>query len=199
MSSLSELLTRPVVEATPRPITAPAAALDAFTRARIDEAVAEAYTRGRRDGAADARADAAAATQRVTAAVADAGAAVISELRELRAAAAEADTGLAVAIAEAVLGREPHDGGMALLARLRDALSALDDEALTVHAHPDDAALLADALDADARVTVTPDAGLAPGEARVTGRWAEAELTRAAAWAAVREVLDAPTDHGGDR
>jgi flagellar biosynthesis/type III secretory pathway protein FliH len=58
-----------------------------------------------------------------------------------------------------------------------------------VHANPADLELLTAGL-ASVDITVVPDPALQPGEARVVGPWAHADLTREAAWAAVREVLD---------
>ncbi len=96
---------------------------------------------------------------------------------------------LACAIAASVLGREPSDGGAALAARLLDVLDAVDDEALTVTVAPAEAEIVATALAGTAGVEVRTDPRLAPGEARVAGRWASADLTRTALLAAVRDAL----------
>jgi flagellar assembly protein FliH len=81
---------------------------------------------------------------------------------------AEADAELAaaaLALAEAVVGRELSDGPGAARAALRRALSAPDSAAVvSVRLHPDDLAVLAE--DAGrSRVTLVPDPGLAPGDA----------------------------------
>lgn len=187
-----ELLTRPVLAADPQPLGAPDPALDAFTRARVDEAAAAGYERGLADGAAAVRAEATAAEARITAALDAACAAVTAELRSVVTARVDADVELASAIAEAVLGHEPSANGAALLALVRTALASLDETDLTVHAHPDDAAALAAGVrGSQPGLTVTADAGLGPGEARITGRWARAELTRAAALDVVRSALGA--------
>lgn len=185
---MSRLLSLPTLDAEPRVLSAPAPALDAFTRARVEEAAKAAYDQGRRDGAADARTEAAAAAERVTAALAQARDAAVAELASLRAEQAHATVSLATAIAEAVLGREPHDGGQALLARVRDALASLDDAPLVVRVHADDLDAVAAGV-LDERVSVEVDPRLAPGEGRITGPWAQADLTREAAWGAVRAVL----------
>lgn len=191
---MSELLTRPAVLADARPLGAPAPALDAFTRARVDEAAAAAYERGLADGAERARAHAAAAAARLASALESACAAASTEVRGLRAAQIDADIELASAIAEAILGREPSGDAAALLTRVRTALERIDDTDLTIHAHPEHAEALAAALrGTGVAATVHADGGLGPDEARITGRWARADLTRAAALATVRAAL------GGER
>ncbi|HVL98956.1 MAG TPA: FliH/SctL family protein [Egibacteraceae bacterium] len=189
---MSELLTRPTVLAEPRPIAGPAPALDAFTRARVDEAAAAAYAQGLRDGAEAARAEAVAAARRLVGVLEAACAGVVAEVRALRLAQVDADVELAEAIAEAVLGHEPSDGAAVLIQRVRAALGRLDDPELTVHANPGDVPALAPALRAEAGVAVVADPGLPAGEARITGRWARAELTRAAARDTVRAALGPP-------
>lgn len=186
---MSELLTRPTILTEPRPLGAPEPSLDAFTQARVEEAAAAAYERGMTDGAAGARAEITAASARITAALQSACTSVTAELQGLRAAQATADVELALAIAETILGQEPSQGAGVLLERVRAALSRLDDPGLTVHIHPADAGTVAEALRTEAAVTVTHDSALAPGEARITGQWARAELTRDAAWETVRTVL----------
>lgn len=177
---------RPTVESARRRLAAPDPALDPFTRAQAEAAASAAYERGLADGAAAA----AAAGERVAAAVAAAAERVVAELRAGRAAQAAADVDLAAALAEALLGREPDDGGKALLRRVREALAAVDDAPLRVWVHPSDEPFVA-ATVGGAEVSVHADPGLAPGEARVSGPWAEVDLTRAAAWQTLRAVLEA--------
>jgi flagellar biosynthesis/type III secretory pathway protein FliH len=86
---------------------------------------------------------------------------------------------LAVGLAEFVLGHAGHDGGEALMRRLGQALSLLDDRNLVVAMNNEDIAL-AEQIDA-AGIVIVADPDLAPGEARVTGEWARADLTRQAA------------------
>lgn len=197
VSSSPKLLARPALGVQPRLLAAPPPASDAFVRAQVAEAAAAAYADGRRDGERDARAELGAAVVRVEAAFA----AVRAEIAALRAGRAEADVALAAAIGEAVLGREPHDGGKALLARLGQVLAELDDAPLVVRVHPGDAEVVAAAVAREGAVAVEVDTALAPGEARVDGRFASAALTRDAAWEAVRAVLDAGAgdDGAGER
>lgn len=187
---MSRVLTAPSFEAAPRDLARPAPATDAFTVALLDEATADAYARGRADGAEDARAAAAAAVARVTAAVQAASAAAIAEVRACDAVRADEIVALAFAVADAVIGREPHDGGRTLLARVRDALNALDDPTLRVTVSSTDLDLLVAGLADLTAAEIAVDPSLAPGEARVIGTWAQADCTQQAAWDAVRAVLD---------
>lgn len=187
---MSRVLTAPAVAAPARALGIPAPALDARTRELLEAAAADAYERGVADGRAAGAASARAEAQRAAAAVVAALEATAAEARALQAAVADGDVRLASAIAEAVLGRTPHDGGAALLERVHEALSLLDDRPLVVRANPADVDLLADGLRAVGGLSVEPDAALAPGEARVVGQWGSAQLTRAAAWERLREVLD---------
>ncbi len=92
---------------------------------------------------------------------------------------------LAVEMATLVLGHDQHDGGAALLTRLQEALSILDDSDLVISMNEVDLPLAAQ-IDA-AGVTVIADATLQPGEARITGQWAQADLTHAMALQILRE------------
>jgi flagellar assembly protein FliH len=184
---LRRLLAAVEVDAEARTLGRPDPALDAATRAVLEQAVAEAHARGVRDGIAQATAAAGDAASRVVAAVQRAEA-------SLRAVAAAADVELALAIAAAVLDREPADEGQVLLERVAEVLARLDDERVAVHLHPDDARDLAEHVERAAAaaglvVDLVPDPSIAPGEARLGGRWSRADLTRAGALAAVAELL----------
>jgi flagellar biosynthesis/type III secretory pathway protein FliH len=96
---------------------------------------------------------------------------------------------LAVAIARAVTGGEPTAGGQQLLQDVAAALDTLDDAPLVVAVNARDLQLLVDGLAGRSGVSVIEDATLEPGEARVRGPWALAELTRDALWSAVAEAL----------
>lgn len=186
MSSSSRLLPSPALGSTPRALDAPAPALDEFVRARVSEARAAAFDEGRRHGAEQARQDLGAALERIESAFAS----VRSDLRALQQARAGAAVDLAEVMATAVLGRVPHDGGEVLLGRLREALGRLDDAPLTVRVHPTDAELVTAAVARAGEVAVTADPALPAGEAVVEGAWARADLTRAAAWDAIRDLLE---------
>ncbi|MFV1989707.1 MAG: FliH/SctL family protein [Acidimicrobiales bacterium] len=96
---------------------------------------------------------------------------------------------LAEVIPEAVIGRTPHDEGAAILARVRAALDQLDDPQLRITVHPDDLGVVRDGLGSHPGVELASDSGLSLGEARISGGWSHAELTREAAWDAVRRSL----------
>lgn len=187
MSSLRRLVL-PTLEAQPQVLGAPDGHLDEATQALLQEAAQEAYERGCRDGAAVATEAAQAATVHVTE--------ILQRLDgELRRTAAQVDVALAGQIAAAVLDREPADDTAALLRKVEAALAALDDDPLTVHVNAGDVAPLAEALAAmgsahGAEIGVVADPSLAPGDARIAGRWSRADLTRRGAWDAVSTLLE---------
>lgn len=167
--------------------------VDPIVRAIVEEATAEAYDRGLRDGE---RRGAAAAEARLVgltdqlgaslgAALDQTLAAILSERTETVESAYE----LAFAMAAAVLGAEPHDGGAAVADRVRRTLALVEDATPVVRVSPGDVEVVSAAL-ADVRgVTVGPDPTLGAGEARIAGGWAEADLTHATAFAAIRREL----------
>ena len=95
---------------------------------------------------------------------------------------------VALQLAESVLGHAQHDGGEALARRIRHYVGQIDDSKLTVALNPADAELIYNLGLSD--VELAPDASLEPGEARVVGEWARADITFAAALEAAREMLD---------
>jgi flagellar biosynthesis/type III secretory pathway protein FliH len=95
----------------------------------------------------------------------------------------------ALELAAEIVGRAPPIDGDVLAERIRDALSAVDERELTLHLSREDHAALGEAMASRFDLAVAADAALAPGEARLTGAWARAELTREAAVGAIREAL----------
>ncbi len=150
----------------------------------VSREIAEAYERGRQEG----RSMAAGRVDQLGSAIAMASARVGEFTETERIAATNTVIELSERIATLVLGRTPHDGGEAVLARVRKVLEDHDDAPFTVEVNPDDLALLSAAITDDS-VTVRPDPHLAPGEARVHGAWSHAELTRTAIWEAIRASL----------
>lgn len=187
---MSHVIAAPAVDARPRRLVhVPADQLDPVVRELVEQATVDAHRRGHDEGLREGLATAAAHADRLAAtltAALDRTAATATAARDAHAAEV---LDLALAIAETVLGREPHDAGQAVAARVREVLDQLVDPTPTVHVHPADQALVAAAL-ADRDVTVAADPGLEPGDARVRGGWAEVDMTRRTAWAAVREALD---------
>lgn len=193
---MSRVVTAPTLGAGPRRLgAAPREELDPVVRATVEQARAEAYARGHQDGYAEGRAE----TERASAErIAALGAAIEAALHraamEVRAtggATVAATIDLALAIAEHVVGREPHDGGAAISEQVRQALEELEDPAPTVCVHPGDTAVVTTALASHRAVAVEPDPTLRPGEARIRGDWARAELTYDAAFTAMRRELGA--------
>ncbi len=191
---MSRVLATPGLAARRVELAAPGPALDPFTEGLLERETAAAYARGLADGAVRererARSEAVDAAGRVLAGVEAVGASAAEQVHAVLVARAEEVTDLALAVAAAVLGREPHDGGTALAARVADALGQLDDPTLRVAVCPGDADVVAGAV-AGSSVAVVADASLAPGEARLAGEWARADLTREAIWATVEAVLRA--------
>ncbi len=100
---------------------------------------------------------------------------------------------LAIDIARQVLRRELADDPQALVAAAREALQCVADGAsqLQLHAHPDDAAMLATQLEGSAAsgLQIVPDAALPPGGCRVEADTGVAEAGFAERWQAVMAAL----------
>lgn len=167
--------------------------VDPSVRDLVDRAVVEAHERGVREGeargaaAADARRGA--ELEQLAAGVAAALDRTLVAARSERDETVESAFELAVAMATAILGHEPSDGGAAVARRVRDTLALLDDPAPVVRVAPDTVATLTAALRDVRGVTVEGDPTLVAGEATITGGWADADLTRSAVFAAIRREL----------
>ena len=159
--------------------------IDDYVEQLIEQAQAEAFEAGRREGLAAGRAETADVARRVEASVAGAAADLVRMRTECVRQAIDAG----IEVAEFVLGRAPHDDGATLAPRIEAALNNLDDEELLVMIHPQDWDAISAAVRLPNGVTMERDPSLRPGEARISGRWARAELTREAALAVAREVL----------
>jgi flagellar biosynthesis/type III secretory pathway protein FliH len=159
--------------------------VDDYMADLIEQARAEAFEAGRREGFAAGQADMIGAADRVHKAIAGAAAELI-QMRN-RCVADAIDAGFT--IAEFVLGREPHDGGASLAPRIESALQRIDEEELLIAIHPQDWDAVSAAVRLPNGVSIERDPSLRPGEARICGRWANAELTREAALSIAREVL----------
>jgi flagellar biosynthesis/type III secretory pathway protein FliH len=194
---MSRLLRQAVLHEVDRPLGEPTdhplGRITPEFQALLDRHLAEAYEAGRRDGQQEGWDAACGELDRLALAITTAFARSVPEHAAVREADTSATAALALEIAAAVVGHEPHDDGHALAARVAVALADVDDGQLVVRVNPDDAVVVEAALrrapDVPHGLTVEPDATLAPGEARVVGRWADVDVTRAAAWAAVEAVL----------
>lgn len=174
---------------------APRDQLDPAVQALVERAAADAYERGRSDGRAEGESAAVDAVRRQADEARAALATALEDARRRAEAAREElvdeAVALAFAMAEVILGHEPHDGGAVLTARVREALDRIEDPQSVVHVNSGDLRHVSEALHGVRHVTVAADPALRPGEARIDGGWADAELTHAAAFAAIRRELDA--------
>lgn len=159
--------------------------VDDYMTELLEKARAEAFEAGRREGYAAGRAETADAAARVENALVDATAQVV----RMRTTCVQEAIDAAFVVAEFILGRAVHDDGESLIPRIEQALRNLDDEELVVTIHPQDWDAVSAAVRLPNGVTLERDPSLRPGEARVTGRWATAEITREAALAVAREAL----------
>lgn len=184
MSSLNRVLRN-------APVAEPAfgnggrAFVDDWMAELLDQARAEAFEAGRREGFAAGRTDVEGAIARIDEAVRNA----IRDLARIRAEAVAETVDAALQVATFVVGELPFDDGAALSARIRAAIDSLDDEDLEVAVHPNDWDSVAAMVRLPNGVSMERDPSLRPGEARIMGRWASAELTRDAALSVAREVL----------
>ena len=186
MSSLNRVIRNATLAEAPQAYGHGAPVLvDEYMAEMIEQARAEAFAAGRSEGFAAGRQDMAGAVERVEHAMANA----VAELVHMRMASVHDAVDTAIEVAEFVLGRTPHDDGDSLVPRVEAALQQLDDEELTIAIHPQDWDAISTTVRLPNGVTVARDPGLRPGEARITGRWASAELTREAALSVAREVL----------
>lgn len=159
--------------------------VDPATAELIETVRAEAFEAGRREGFAAGRADMESAVSRVDGALRDA----VRRLGELRAGDIEQTIAVALEVAEFVVGQLPPDEGRVLATRIREAVAKLDDEAVVIAIHPQDWDAVGELVMLPNGVTMQRDPSLRPGEARIRGRWATADLTREAALQVAREVL----------
>lgn len=196
---MSRVLATPSLAAADRHLATPSWHADAGTRAWLDRVEADAYHRGLADGEAGAITAAAAAGERATAALRPLLDELGAELARLRGDRVQADVGLALAIAERVVGTVPPVEPADLAARVHAAVAELADPDLEARVNVGQVDALSEALAAhgDRHVRVTGDPTVAVGEALVCGRWARAELTRQAAMSAVQDAL-VPADEVRD-
>ncbi|MEO1062699.1 MAG: FliH/SctL family protein [Actinomycetota bacterium] len=164
--------------------------LDPELRAYVTQRIAEAHAAGVAEGH---MAGVIESTDRVDQ-LAQAVTLTITDVEERMEQARQATTGgiidLSVSIAEVVLGRTPHDDGATMLRRAEEALDLLDERPLTLTVSPIDVELVEAAAAGLEDVVIATDASLQPGEAQLRGGWSHADLTRAAAWEAIRRHLD---------
>ena len=115
--------------------------------------------------------------------------AAVQGLEDYRSRAVAETLDAALEVATFVVGELPPDEGGALARRIQDAVTSLDDEEMVVAIHPQDWDAVSERVRLPNGMRMERDPALRPGEARISGRWATAELTREAALQVAREVL----------
>ena len=159
--------------------------VDDATAELVEQARAEAFAAGRKEGFAAGRTDMEGAISRVDSALHTA----VRDLAAYRAQAVNETIDAALEVARFVMGQLPTDQVEAMVARVSEAIHDLDDEDMSVAIHPQDWDAVSAMVRLPAGVTMERDPSLRPGEARIVGRWATADLTRDAALEVAREVL----------
>jgi flagellar biosynthesis/type III secretory pathway protein FliH len=165
--------------------------VDAHQSKRLDEAQRAGYDQGFADGAkaaeAAARRSADAAAQRLRTASQDAVGALVSTTVQLVPELMD----LAIRIARHIVDEVPEQVSASLESRIAAALGQIDDEHLTVYVSPLDAGEVTAGFATNPHLTMEIDESLRPGEARIDGRWAHADLTLETAWSLVEASLHA--------
>lgn len=159
--------------------------VDEATTRLIENAADEAYERGLREGRRRGIAELHLAADGLRTAV-GVGA---GEIRRAHADNAAEVVDLAIEIARFVIGAAPPLDGVVLRQRIAEALTALDGRNLTVAVSAHDRDAIAQSLAGSVGLEVTTDPDLAPGEARLSGPWGSADLTREIALDAARSAL----------
>ncbi len=189
---MSSVLRQPSLSDRPLPL----GGIEALTADPVVAAEIEAaYRRGTEDGRARALEEESARLAALTAEAHDALRAAVEDARRRLAAAVEDSAAavlrIALDVAETIVGSLEPATVEALTDRILEALDAIDDEDLSVAVHPDRLDVVAAGLAEVPGVSIQPDPSLGPGEAKLRGRWARADLTIAAAFRNLRETLDA--------
>ena len=187
---MSRVLHGPTLDGDPRIVAVVAPAVDPVVQTAIDQLVEDAYQQGYRAGRDAGRRDGRQEVGHLAATLDSALAATAAAVSAMRADQAAGVVELATAIAAHVLDREPGDEGRATLARIEAWLAEIDDGPVEIAVSPADAGTIAAALAGRGDVEVRVESALGQGEARLSGRWAHAELTRSARWADALEALD---------
>ena len=157
----------------------------AFDAPSVETATSVAFEEGRLAG----RAEAAESVRELALAVNDAVDRAVSDLQQVRADAVSRWVEAAIEIAEFLIDSVPEQAAQSLLSRLEDALDQITDSPLEIHICATDLELVDQIFGSRSDISVIVEAGLRPGEARITGSAASADMTRATALAAVRRAL----------
>ena len=151
----------------------------------VETATSFAFEEGRVAG----RAEAAESVRELALAVNDAVDRAVSDLQQIRSDAVSQWVEAAIEIAEFLIDSVPEQAARSLLARMDEALAQITDSPLEIHIGATDLELVDQIFGSRSDISVIVDAGLRPGEARITGSAASADMTRSTALAAVRRAL----------
>jgi flagellar biosynthesis/type III secretory pathway protein FliH len=152
----------------------------------------EGHDAGWRDGFAAGRAELSGVAANLAATVESMADAYRRTCAQAKAALAGSLVDLAEELVTGVLGHRPDAATAGLVERLGNALALIDDGPLTIVVHPSTLEVIVPVLDASVAtmpIEARADARLRPGEARIEGPWASAELTWPKLVAAAREAL----------
>ena len=180
---MNRVIRRPTVTPDARAIGGgPPSALDATA---VETATSYAFEEGRLAG----RAEAAESVRELALAVNEAVDRAVADLQQIRADAVSQWVEAAIDIAEFLIDSVPEQAAQSLLSRIEDALEQITDTPLEIHIGATDLELVDEIFGNRSDISVIVEAGLRPGEARISGSAASADITRATALAAVRRAL----------
>lgn len=154
-----------------------------------EDTFSDAYERGKEDGIAEGQRASDRAIEALGRQIVGAFEASLEELRTLQHERTSFLVSEAIAIAEFIAGRDLSETAARLIPRIEQALGVIDDAPLSVHVASADADAVRQSVDGRSDISVVEDPALAPGDARISGPWVEADLTMQAAVDAVREAL----------
>ena len=140
--------------------------------AAVADELDRAYEEGRRAGRAETEAAAAQLGRSIDAAAA----ATVNRLEQVRAETVQHWLDTAIEIAEFLVDSVPDHAAQALVGRIHEALAAINDSPLEIVIGPSDLELVDQALAGRDDITVTVDQTLRPGEARIAGESAQADM-----------------------
>ena len=180
---MNRVIRRPNVAPGPRAIGGGhSGAIDAPS---VETATAVAFEEGRHAGRAEAQTEARELALSVNQALDRA----FEEIGQIRSDAVGRWLDVAIEIAEFIIDSVPEEAAQALLGRIDQALAQITDAPLEIQIGPTDLELVDQAFGGRADISVIVDSNLRPGEARISGAAARADITREAAMAAVRRAL----------
>ncbi len=165
------------------------------TAEQLESERSAAYEAGRRDGIAEGQATARQNAEMLYGQVVREVGRLVEGQQVERQQLAVGMIELAIEVATAVLGRTPHDGGAALIERLRSACGGSLQAVTTVQVSPVDVEAVRSAM-SGINVGVEADPQLGPGEARMSGDWSSSAATVGSITEVIRrhlaEVMEAP-------